>query len=181
MKYERQILLKNGSTALLRNGTRADGAAALAVFNQTHEETDYLFTYPDESSMTAEQEGDFLEEKTASENEIEILALVEGKVVGTAGIEAVGRQCKVRHRAEFGVGICKDYWGLGLGRALLEACVVCAKQAGYAQLELNVVAENEHAITLYKKAGFVEYGRNPKGFRSRVSGDQELVYMRLEL
>ena len=30
-------------------------------------------------------------------------------------------------------------------------------------------------------AGFVEYGRNPKGFRSRLTGWQELVLMRLEL
>jgi hypothetical protein len=29
--------------------------------------------------------------------------------------------------------------------------------------------------------GFVEYGRNPKGFRSRTTGWQELVLMRLEL
>ncbi len=37
------------------------------------------------------------------------------------------------------------------------------------------------ALTLYRSVGFVEYGRNPKGFRSRVSGWQELVLMRLEL
>ena len=29
--------------------------------------------------------------------------------------------------------------------------------------------------------GFVEYGRNPKGFRSRLTGWQEVVLMRLEL
>lgn len=34
---------------------------------------------------------------------------------------------------------------------------------------------------MYKKAGFVEYGRNPKGFYSRLSGFQEVVHMRLEL
>lgn len=32
-----------------------------------------------------------------------------------------------------------------------------------------------------EKAGFTEFGRNPRGFRSRLSGYQELVYMRLEL
>ena len=57
------------------------------------------------------------------------------------------------------------------------ACIQCAKQAGYAQLELDVVAENTRAIALYQKEGFVEYGRNPDGFRSRTSGAQELVYM----
>ena len=37
------------------------------------------------------------------------------------------------------------------------------------------------ALALYKSVGFVEYGRNPKGFRSRTAGWQELVLMRLEL
>ena len=55
------------------------------------------------------------------------------------------------------------------------------EERGYAQLELEAVAENQTALTLYKSVGFVEYGRNPRGFRSRFSGWQELVLMRLEL
>ena len=64
---------------------------------------------------------------------------------------------------------------------MTEACIECAKKAGYAQLELSVVADNHRAIALYESLGFVEYGRNPRGFRSRLSGWQELVLMRLEL
>ena len=75
----------------------------------------------------------------------------------------------------------KEYWGLGVGRALMDACIECAKRAGYAQLELTVVAENERAVAMYRRAGFVEFGRNPRGFNSRLSGYQELVSMRLEL
>ncbi len=55
------------------------------------------------------------------------------------------------------------------------------KKAGYAQLELEVVAENGSAITLYDSVGFEEYGRNPKGFRSRYTGWQEVVLMRLNM
>lgn len=181
MTHHQEILLKNGQAALLRSGTETDGEAALELFNLTHAETDYLFSYPDESSMTAAEESAFLAEKTASKKEIEIVAIVDGKLIGTAGIEAVGTKYKVRHRAEFGIAIARAYWGLGLGKALTNACIACAKQAGYKQLELDVVAENEGAIALYRKLGFVEYGRNPKGFHSRLSGYQELVYMRLEL
>ena len=101
--------------------------------------------------------------------------------MGSAGIGSVGRKEKIRHRAEFGISVDKAYWGLGIGRALTEACIECAKKAGYAQLELEVVAENRSAIGLYESAGFVEYGRNPKGFRSRFTGWQEVVLMRLEL
>ena len=101
--------------------------------------------------------------------------------MATAGVDAVGTRDKLRHRAEFGISVLRAYWGLGLGRALTEACIQCAKEAGYEQLELTVVAENERAIALYKKAGFVEFGRNPRGFRSRTSGYQEIVHMLLAL
>lgn len=181
MKYNKIILLKDGRECRLRNGTENDAQEVLDVFNLTHAETDYLLTYPDENSFTVEQEGEFLKAKTESSNEIEIIAVVDGKIVGTAGIDAFGNKYKTKHRAEFGIGIAKEFWGLGLGRALTEACIECAKEAGYTQLELDVVSDNASAISLYKKVGFVEYGRNPKGFNSRISGYQELVYMKLDL
>ena len=181
MKYERMIRLKDGRECCLRSGTEADGQAVFENFSLTHGQTDFLLSYPDENSLDAEKEGRFLREKAESENEVEIIAVVDGAVAGTAGIEAIGAKYKVRHRADFGVSVDAAYWGLGVGRALTQACIECARAAGYAQLELTVVAENERAVALYRRAGFVEFGRNPRGFRSRTAGDQELVYMRLEL
>ncbi|WP_417028972.1 GNAT family N-acetyltransferase, partial [Cloacibacillus evryensis] len=101
--------------------------------------------------------------------------------VGTAGIEAVGKNYKVLHRVSFGIGIDKAYWGLGIGKQLTKTCIECAREAGHTQLELEVVLENTHAMSMYKKTGFIEYGRNPRGFNSRISGFQELIYMLLEL
>ena len=181
MEYNNTITLKNGIVCSLRNGTASDGPALLDVFIRTHGQTDYLLTYPEEHSYTAQQEADFLQAKTDSTDEIELLAELDGKVVGSAGIGCVGRKEKIRHRAELGISVDKAYWGLGIGRALTEACIECAKNAGYTQLELEVVAENRAAIALYESVGFVEYGRNPKGFRSRLTGWQEIVLMRLEL
>ena len=181
MKYHKTITLKDGRECILRNGEERDGQAALDNFILTHEQTDYLLTYPDENTMTAEQEGQFLQRKTDSEAEVEILAEVDGIVAGLAGIETVGGRDKIRHRAEVGISIDRKYWNLGIGTALLNACMDCAREAGYEQLELSVVAENETAITMYKKAGYREYGRNPRGFKSRSGGYQELVHMRMEL
>ena len=181
MEYYREIQLKDGRTCCLRNGTEQDGAAVLAYFNQTHGETDFLLTYPDENSFDAAQEAAFLREKAKSEDEIEIVAVVDGVIAGSAGIEAIGRKFKVQHRADFGISILREYWGLGIGQALLQASIECAENAGYAQLELTVVADNVRALTMYRKAGFVELGRNPKGFRSRVSGYQEVITMGLAL
>ena len=65
-----------------------------------------------------------------------IITLKNGQEAGTAGIESIGNKYKVRHRAEFGISLIKKYWGL------------------------DVVADNERAISMYQKAGFIEYG-NP--------------------
>lgn len=181
MIFTKTIILKDGKTCVLRNGTEQDGQALLDIYNLTHAQTDYLLSYPDESTLTSEQEAQFLKEKSESENEIEILAVIDGIVVGSAGLGCVGKHEKVKHRAEFGISVDKAYWGLGIGRALLEACIECVRNAGFAQLELEVVAENEKALALYESVGFEEYGRNPKGFHSRLSGWQELVLMRLDL
>ncbi len=182
MKYRKTVTLKDGRECLLRNADHPDGQAVYELFNLTHEQTDYLLSYTDENSFNAEEEANFLKEKTESENEIEILAEAGGKVIGFAGIGAIGKKFKVRHRAEFGISVDKNYWSLGIGRALAKACIECAKSAGYRQVELEAVAENDRALSLYKSVGFVEYGRNPRGFRSRITGDwQEIVLMRLEL
>ena len=173
MKYSKTIILKNGVECCLRNGIESDGQAVWDCFNLTHGQTDYLLSYPDENSFDVMQEGQFLKKKSESSNEIEIVAVVGNVVVRTAGIEAIGSKYKVRHRAEFGISVAKDFWGLGIGQAL--------RAAGYIQLELSVVAENERALSMYEKAGFVKYGINPKGFNSRVTGFQEVIYMRLEL
>ena len=181
MKYQQIIQLKDGRECCIRNAEESDGAEVLANFILTHAQTDYLLTYPEEIRMTEEEERAYLKAKAESLREIELVAVVDRKIVGTAGIEEVGKQYKACHRAEFGISIDKKYWNAGIGRALTDACIDCAKKAGYTQIELNVVSTNANAIHLYESAGFTEFGRNPRGFRTRQDGFQELVYMRLEL
>ena len=181
MEYRETITLKDGRTCIIRNGTGLDAQGVLDNFVLNHAQTDFLTTYPDEVSFTLEQEAKYLQKKTESPNEVELVAEVDGRIVGQAGIEALGRKDKVKHRATFGISIDRDYWHLGIGRALTKACILLAKQAGYLQLELEAVADNEKALALYESEGFVEYGRNPKGFRSRLTGWQALVLMGREL
>lgn len=181
MRYYKRILLKNGMECILRSAEGTDAKAVYENFNLTHAETEYLLSYPNENTFDIPQEREFLLKKEISEDEIQLCAVVDDRIVGTAGIEAVGKKDKVKHRAEFGISIEKAYWGLGIGRALTEACIECAKKAGYVQMELDAVSTNESAVSLYKSVGFEEYGRNPKGFRTRDGQWQELILMRLEL
>ena len=102
-------------------------------------------------------------------DEDQIVAMA--RVIGDMGLDYYIKDVIVR----------PEYQKKGIGRALTEACIECARELGYLQLELEVVADNHRATELYRSVGFTEYGRNPKSFRSRNSGWQENVLMRLEL
>ena len=181
MRYAETVLLKGGMELLVRNAVESDARALRDIMQRTHSETDYLLSYPDEQSVDDEQEARSLAETERSDDEVELVAVVDGKIVGSAGVTAVGSRRKVVHRARFGISVLQEYWGMGIGRVIMDACIDCARRAGYTQLELEVVADNERALSLYRRAGFEEYGRNPRGYRSAASGYQELVHMRLEL
>ena len=161
MEYRKVIVLKDGRECILRNAEAADAKEALDVFIRTHAQTEFL--------------------SKSAPREIELLAEVDGRIAGTAGIHSIGSFDKVKHRAGFGISLDEAFWGLGIGRALTRACIECAVLAGYEQLELEAAAENTKAIMLYKTEGFTEYGRNPKGFRFRGGGFGALVLMRREL
>jgi len=181
MDYHRELTLKNGQPALIRAATGADGYEMWASFQKTHGETNFLTSYPDENSYDPQQEAAVCELWLRDPREAELCAVVDGRIVGSAGIHAIGRKDKVRLRAELGITVEKACWGLGLGRALMESCLDCARRAGYRQVELQVVAENRRALALYESLGFVEFGRNPRGFSPREGGWQELLSLRLEL
>ena len=181
MRYAETVILKDGVELLVRNAVASDARALRDIMQRTHAETDYLLSYPDEQGSDDEQEARSLAETERSDNEVELVAVLDGWIVGSAGIAAVGGRRKVVHRARFGISILTEHWGMGIGRVLMGSCIDCARRAGYTQLELELVADNERALSLYRRAGFEEYGRNPRGYRSTAAGYQELVHMKLEL
>lgn len=180
MTFYKEITLRDGRKCVLRSAESSDAANFLAYFKQAHGETDFLTTYPDEATHTSEEMAEKFELKKESENAVEVCAFVDGRLIGSAGNHMISTREKLRHRAEFGISVIREFWGLGIGSALTEVCIELAKEAGFLQLELEAVADNASALRLYRKYGFVEYGRNPRGFRTRDGRWQEIVMMRLE-
>lgn len=89
--------------------------------------------------------------------DISIVAELEGKVVGDAGIRRfAGRRA---HVARIGMGLHDDYHRRGIGSALLAAIIDAADNwHDIRRLELEVFADNAAAIRLYRKFGFQEEG-----------------------
>ncbi|NCC07968.1 MAG: GNAT family N-acetyltransferase [Clostridia bacterium] len=181
MKYYNEITLKDGKSCILRSPAYDDGAEILTHMILTSDETDNMLRYPDEIKMTADEEACYLQEIFESDDRIMICAVVDGKIVANGGFYPVLKLDKCRHRAEFGISVKREYWGKEIGSHILSAVIETARQAGYTQLELDVVTDNTRAVALYKKFGFTIFGTNDRAFRLRNGEYKGLHLMTLGL
>jgi [ribosomal protein S18]-alanine N-acetyltransferase len=79
----------------------------------------------------------------------------EHAVAGYAGLMFVpgGTQADV-----LTIAVARDYWGRGIGSALLGALIAAAAERGCAEVFLEVRADNPRARGLYLRRGFEEIG-----------------------
>lgn len=71
------------------------------------------------------------------------------------GIVTLIETNEVKHRAELGVGVLKDYWHNGIGTMLVDEALYWAKQFSWLeQVWLAVLDNNQYAIQIYQNLGF---------------------------
>ena len=80
MFFYQPIVLKNGQKCILRNAEASDAVRHHDYFVQTHKETDFLLTYPDECTMDIISLERQLKETKCSGTDVEICAFVDGKI-----------------------------------------------------------------------------------------------------
>jgi ribosomal protein S18 acetylase RimI-like enzyme len=93
-----------------------------------------------------------------------VVAIVDGEVAGWCDITAMTRPV-FAHRGTLGMGVLEAYRGMGIGRALIEAALAAARARGLARVDLQVLADNERAIALYRAVGFVVEGVKRDAYR----------------
>lgn len=88
-----------------------------------------------------------------------LLACAENEVVGQLGLFTFPNHPRRRHVGQIGMAVRDDWQGKGAGSALMQAAIDLAdKWLNLSRLELEVYTDNEPAISLYKKFGFVTEG-----------------------
>ena len=173
--------LPDGRQVFLRFPDPEYHAAPLIDFLKTVcGETDFLSQAPDEVTLTVEEEQEFLKKINADPNSLMILAEVNGQLAGNCSL-TIGGKRRNAHRATMGIALYEKYWGLGIGKLLLQAVIDTARQKGIDYLELEVVADNARAIGLYERMGFETIGCLPDAIRWEDGTSHDLLTMRKEL
>lgn len=88
-----------------------------------------------------------------------LVACVESDVVGQLDLYTFPLHPRRRHTGQIGMAVHDDWQGKGVGAALLQAAIDLADRwMNLLRLELEVYTDNEPALRLYKKFGFVVEG-----------------------
>lgn len=137
---------------------------------------DFGSSYEEERDRQRHQVASFL---AGSDERVLLGAHVGHRLVGMVG---VGREqgVKYRHKGFIrSVYVAPESRGAGIGRALLNEAISVAAGWGVHQLTLGVTVGNVAALALYRQAGFVEYGREPRALVVEGRYHDEILMVRL--
>jgi GNAT superfamily N-acetyltransferase len=117
-----------------------------AFLQEIDRETSFLLWEPGERNLEVES----LRHKVSQVDESQCIRLVaeeEERIIGFL-VAHRGVNRRIQHRADFVIGVLRQYWGRGVGTALIDRFEIWAKEHGIWRLELSVMSHNHRAIDL---------------------------------
>ena len=161
---DQKIQLQNGTTLEIRLARPSDGAEMLAYLNRIGGESDFLTFGENGIDLPVEMEAQIIQENLDAPNTMMLLGLVEDEIIACAHLSPMGRN-RIGHNGDLGISVRKDFWGCGVGTAMMNATISLTRSATTLTIiRLTVSVENERGLRLYERLGFQRTGTEPKFF-----------------
>ena len=170
-------ILKDGSVATIRKAAVEDAAALIEHLKTTAAETTYLLKEPEEITLTLPEEKKFIMDMENRDNALLLVAEDAEGICGLCSLNPAGPYARVSHRGTVAIALAQRTVGKGLGKKMMEALIDVARNIGYAQLELEVVEDNDRAIRLYAALSFLPYGKRPDAMKYKDGSTKSEILM----
>jgi acetyl coenzyme A synthetase (ADP forming)-like protein len=151
-QYETEVLLKDGSSILLRPIRANDTKNWVEFVGRLSDTTKYLRFHHMPKEMGLEDAARF-----CTVDYHDTFAFVAEVLRETKrDIVAIGRYYRLpdHHSAEVALAIEDGYQGRGLGTSILEQLANAARENGIDRFEADVLAENDQMMSVFKNYGF---------------------------
>ncbi|MDY0236587.1 MAG: GNAT family N-acetyltransferase [Gudongella sp.] len=152
--YNKEYILKDGQKLIIRNPKVGDAQGLINHMQAVDKETKFLSREPGEFGFTLEQESEFIRSCMNDKNSHFLIGEINTRIISNCSVGLVVNKKRYLHRATMGIVVSKDYWNKGIGKKMMRECINWCKEKGVEQLELEVVTQNNRAISMYKSFGF---------------------------
>jgi RimJ/RimL family protein N-acetyltransferase len=154
---------RDGRRWILRPARPTDGRGLARLFADVRKEGRWLITAP--GAVSEPSESFWISEMIRAAEHLVLVAEADGEVVGNV-LVSVDRGVATEHIGVLSITIAEEWRDVGIGSELVESAQRWARDSGLRKLSLGVFPDNERAIAVYEKRGFVREGLRRMQYRS---------------
>jgi RimJ/RimL family protein N-acetyltransferase len=154
---------RDGRRWTLRPGRPTDGRALARLFAEVRKEGRWLITTP--GSISEPSEAFWISELIRAAEHLVLVAEADGEAIGNV-LVSVDRGVATEHIGVLSITIAEGWRDVGIGSELVTGAQRWARERGLRKVTLGVFPDNERAIAVYEKHGFVREGLRRQQFRS---------------
>lgn len=177
MEYIDTFTTKSGKEIKFRYPVIEDAENLKNYINKISAEQSFLLLQGFQN--TTESETNWLKdklEKISKNQSVYLCGFCDDQLVTCAEVE-LGFEAK-SHVGNFGISVALDFRGFGIGEKIMELVIAesIKKMPELKIVDLEVFGQNQIAQNLYRKMGFIEYGKLPNGLKRKGQFD-DAIYM----
>lgn len=160
---------KLGKEIIIREATPSD-AKSLIDCIRSYLKSNFIPMTPEEFNPTIEEHEKWIKKFIDGKNDLLLVAEHEGQIIGNIDL-TIHHRSMLNHTGFVGMGIHEDFQNQGIGTILMDKVIEWSDSHSEIEiLWLQVFGNNEKGISIYKKKGFIEDGRQ-KDFIKKLDGE----------
>jgi RimJ/RimL family protein N-acetyltransferase len=165
---------RDGRPWTLRPARPTDSRGLATLFDAVRSEGRWLLTPP--SALSQPSEAFFIGEMIRSSDGLTLVAEADGDVIGNV-LVSVERNAVSSHVGTLSIVVAEAWRDVGIGSDMVRAAQDWTAANGLLKLGLAVFPDNERAIAVYERAGFVREGLRRRQYRGESGALRDELLM----
>jgi len=154
--YRKETILKDGRKLIVKEAEETEAKELIRFVSGIWGESKFLTFGAGKYKILVKDEKKIIKTYLESANKAILIGWIQNEVVGHSVFRS-GKWHREGHTGEIGISVSKKNWGIGIGTLILGALLDWARKSKVIRkVKLRVRTDNDRAIAVYRKLGFIE-------------------------